>query len=74
MTMTTMMVMTTTTMRMTTTMTTMTTRVTQHWDLIEVWGFHKDTKDIRNNNVDDGEDVEDNHNIDKKNNTIPNQT
>ena len=75
MTMTTMMVMTTTTtMRMTTTMTTMTTRVTQHWDLIEARGFHKDTKDIRNNNVDDGEDVEDNDNNDEKNNTIPNQT
>ena len=75
MTMTTMMVMTTTTttttMRMTTTMTTMTIRVTQHWDLIEASGFRKDTKDIRNNNVDDGEDVEDN---DEKNNTIPNQT
>ena len=59
MTMTTMMVMTTTTtMRITTTMTTMTTRVTQHWDLIEERGFRKDTKDIKNNNVDDGEDVE----------------
>ena len=72
MTMTTMMVMTTTT---TTTMrvtTTMTTRVTQHWDLIEARGFRKDTKDIRNNNVD--EDVEDNDNNDEKNNTIPNQT
>ena len=69
----TMMVM-TTTMRMTTTMTTMTTRVTQHWDLIEARGFHKDTKDIRNNNVDDGEDVEDNDNNDEKNNTIPYQT
>ena len=74
MTMTTMMVMTTTattTMKMTTTMTTMTTRVTQHWDLIEARGFRKDTKDIRNNNVDDGKDVEDN---DEKNTTIPNQT
>ena len=54
--------------------TTMTTRVTQHWDLIEARGFRKDTKDIRNNNVDDGEDVEDNDNNDEKNNTIPNQT
>ena len=53
-------------MRMTTTMTTMTTRVTQHWDLIEARGFRKDTKDIRNNNVD--EDVEDNDNNDEKNN------
>ena len=48
--------------------------VTQHWDLIEARGFRKDTKDIRNNNVDDGEDVEDNDNNDEKNNTIPNQT
>ena len=55
-------------------MTTMTIRVTQHWDLIEASGFRKDTKDIRNNNVDDGEDVEDNDNNDEKNNTIPNQT
>ena len=78
MTMTTMMVMTTTTttttMRMTTTMTTMTIRVTQHCDLIEASGFRKHTKDIRNNNVDDGEAVEDNDNNDEKNNTIPNQT
>ena len=68
------MVITTTTLRMTTTMMTMTTRVTQHWDLIESRGFCKDTKDIRNNNVDDGEDVKDNDNNDEKNNTIPNQT
>jgi hypothetical protein len=74
MTMTTMMVMTTTTTKMiiTKTGTTMTTRVTQLLDLIEARGFHKDTKDIRNYNVDDGEDVADNDNNDEKNNTIPN--
>ena len=55
-------------------MMTMTTRVTQHWDFIEARGFRKDTKDIRNNNVVDGEDVEDNDNNAEKNNTIPNQT
>ena len=75
MTMTTTMVMTTTTTTMMrTTMKTMTTGVTQHWDLIEARCFRKDTKDIRNNYVDDGEDVKDNDNNGEKNTTIPNQT
>ena len=54
----------------------MTTKATQLWHLIEARGFHKDIKDISNNNDGDGDDDNDdnNYNNDEKNNTIPNQT
>ena len=42
------------------------TRVSQLWDLIETWGFHKDVKDIVAN--DNNNDVKNDNNNDKDGN------
>ena len=41
------------------------TRVSQLWDLIEIWGFCNDIKDIIANDDDDNDDNDDNDNYDK---------